>query len=119
MTFKEAQSLRDTVFRKHIAFNLEGNEPLITDVLAVPVDEHLRHGFLSFAESENIIEDAIRMNIPPDDRAYGATGYSQHQDDYTIMLKICHPKENRTEKVLARDYPKIKDLVSEDTLRML
>lgn len=119
MKFAEAQKFRDKHFRNHIAHNIQGNEPQITAVFAVPCDEILRSSFLAFADSGNIIEEAIKAGIYPDDRAYGAVGFNKWKDEYTILLRVYFPKENKLDIVLAKDFEGIKDLVSEDVLNTL
>lgn len=122
MKFKEAQLIRDSIFKPLVSFNLEGAEPLIASAFVVPADEQMeRETFIIYMQSEHIIEEAEKLGINPDDKAYGAMGLAKMDDiyDYTIMLGIYKPGAVKLEMMLARDYEGIIDLVTTDVLNKL
>jgi hypothetical protein len=111
LRIKKAKEVRDKVFIKLVTLSIQGDKPLITDVIVAPVDIHERHDYLLFVDSPLILGEGIKLDISKDDRAIGAMGIGDDNLEWTIMIKVYDPKNGGSESgwILAKNYPNVKD----------
>lgn len=121
MRIKEAKEVRDKFFRKLVTLSIQGEKPLITDVIVAPVDIHEQDDYLMFVDSESIIKQAFNMGILKDDRAIGAMGIGKKILEWTIMIKVYDSKNEGSESewILARDYPGVKEQIPKEVWNKL
>lgn len=119
MKFLEVQKVREKYLRDKVAYNLEGDEDLITNLYIVPKDEHLRSSFCSFLDAEDVAMQAASVGMHADDFVYAKTDGNRWDDEYTIFLELYNPKTQVSSTAYVKEYPLAQELIPKEILSQL